>query len=115
MSFQIDSSTYTIPASSYLVSYENAQMDVKMCHVAVTWDQYQSDVIGLGLPFLQNFVPTFDFKSHTVSFGLSTSAAANTLVTNKLSPLDVGIIVASTVVGLIIIGIVVKKCFMKKE
>jgi len=86
-----------------------------MCHLAVTWDLYQNDVIGLGLPFLQNFVPTFDFKSHTVSFGLSTAAAANTLVINKLSPLDIGIIVASSVVGLIIIGVVVKKCCMKKE
>lgn len=63
LSFKIDNTNYTLPASSYAISYVNVVNQfytVQECYIAIGYDNMLSNSMILGVPFLQNFVPTFN-------------------------------------------------------
>ena len=71
-------------------------------------------IITAGLPFVSNFVPTFDYSSNTVTFALSATAPSETkLATTGLSGGAIAGIVIGSVVGVAAIGFIAFKCMKK--
>ena len=78
--------------------------------IPITYDLYTQDTVLLGLPFINQFVPTFDFSKNTVSFGLASGASPDVLVVKKLSSGAITGIVIGAVAAVAIIAVVAIKC-----
>ena len=83
--------------------------------MTVATNDAEERTITAGLPFVSNFVPTFDYDSNTVTFALNANALADTEL--KLAGLSGGAIagiVIGCVVGVAAIGFIAYKCMKKK-
>lgn len=80
LSFQLDNTLYTIPSSTYALSYSYsiAGFSFNQCYLALSYNPLSNQTYVLGLPFLRQFVGTFNFDEMTVSLGVNHYASAGT-------------------------------------
>ena len=65
---------------------------------------------------MNNFVTELDFQKDTVRFTQNADATAGaTLYSLNSSPLDIILIVAGSLVGLIVLGLLIRACCCKKR
>lgn len=118
--FTIDGESYTLPSQAYLIDYvydDTPGYWTNACFPAVGFVQPNLEeisdelIITAGLPFVTNFVPTFNYAKNTVTFALSATADSDTkLATSGLSGGAIAGIVIGCVVGVAAIGFILFKC-----
>ena len=114
LTFTIDSTEYKLPPQAYAYSYLNSGPTwTDACMIQIQYNMYSQDTVLLGLPFINQYVPTFDFSKNTVSFGVSVGANPGVLVVNHMSSGAIAGIVVGAVAAVAIIAVVAIKCRKK--
>lgn len=115
LGFKVDTTTYTLPGSSYVYGYNNTVSGYSECDLTI-YPNSIADTTVLGYNFGENFAVKYDFKSNQIGFiqTATSAASAGTLMSHKMNALDVTLICAGAV-GAVVLGFVGYKVYKKRQ
>lgn len=113
LTIYLNSNEYVITPQGYTLS--NGDLDGHACSVAVSYSADSQGLYILGDTFLRNFVSTYDFKKKTVRLAVNKNAPVGTAAIAHFSTMNMIYVIAGSVVGLLILICICKKCCGKKK